>query len=230
MLRICYFEISIITLAEYFRDTWYNVTMMAESTSRWAEALRERLAEKLADSINPAYLAARLTSFYERDFSDPVTSATLSIVQALESFYEQYDPDFMNFSTKARKNALAEADKVPLETAKLLREDYLAQNAFNPVQDPRYKIYGLEFGIEALEFVVWCFGLRFEGLRVWGSGFGFWLRVEGLGFGVWGFGGLGFGVLGVWVLGAQGSGVRAQGSGLRVQGSGFWVLGFGFWG
>lgn len=100
-----------ITLAEYFRDMGVNVSMMADSTSRWAEALREisgRLAEMPADSGYPAYLGARLASFYERagrvcclgsparegsvsivgavsppggDFSDPVTSATLNIVQ-----------------------------------------------------------------------------------------------------------------------------------------------------
>lgn len=100
-----------ITLSEYFRDMGYNVSMMADSTSRWAEALREisgRLAEMPADSGYPAYLGARLASFYERagrvkclgnpdregsvsivgavsppggDFSDPVTTATLGIVQ-----------------------------------------------------------------------------------------------------------------------------------------------------
>merc|ERR1711915_734991 len=98
-----------ITLSEYFRDMGYNVSMMADSTSRWAEALREisgRLAEMPADSGYPAYLTAKLALFYERagkaralsgsegsvtivgavsppggDFSDPVTSATLSIVQ-----------------------------------------------------------------------------------------------------------------------------------------------------
>merc|ERR1712113_434553 len=100
-----------VTTAEYFRDMGYNVAMMADSTSRWAEALREisgRLAEMPADAGYPAYLGARLASFYERsgrvlcqgsperegsvtvvgavsppggDFSDPVTSATLSIVQ-----------------------------------------------------------------------------------------------------------------------------------------------------
>jgi len=100
-----------ITLSEYFRDMGYNVAMMADSTSRWAEALREisgRLAEMPADAGYPAYLAARLASFYERagrvkcvgnparegsvtivgavsppggDFADPVTAATLSIVQ-----------------------------------------------------------------------------------------------------------------------------------------------------
>merc|ERR1712146_257424 len=100
-----------VTTAEYYRDMGYNVAMMADSTSRWAEALREisgRLAEMPADQGYPAYLAARLASFYEcsgkvtclgspkregtvtivgavsppgGDFSDPVTSATLDIVQ-----------------------------------------------------------------------------------------------------------------------------------------------------
>jgi V-type H+-transporting ATPase subunit A len=100
-----------VTIAEYFRDQGYHVAMMADSTSRWAEALREisgRLAEMPADGGYPAYLGARLASFYERsgrvecvgspqregtvtivgavsppggDFTDPVTSATLSIVQ-----------------------------------------------------------------------------------------------------------------------------------------------------
>ncbi|CAO1631277.1 unnamed protein product [Sympodiomycopsis kandeliae] len=99
-----------ITLSEYFRDQGYNVAMMADSTSRWAEALREisgRLAEMPADSGYPAYLGSKLASFYERagkvtclgspertgsvsivgavsppggDFSDPVTAATLGIV------------------------------------------------------------------------------------------------------------------------------------------------------
>ena len=106
-----------ITLSEYFRDMGYNVSMMADSTSRWAEALREisgRLAEMPADSGYPAYLGARLASFYERagrakclgnperegsvsivgavsppggDFSDPVTSATLGIVQVTTRLY-----------------------------------------------------------------------------------------------------------------------------------------------
>ena len=197
-----------ITLAEYFRDMGYNMAMMADSTSRWAEALREisgRLAEMPADSGYPAYLAARLASFYERagtvqclgspgrtgsvtivgavsppggDFSDPVTAATLGIVQvfwgldkklaqrkhfpsvnwlisyskytgALEGFYDQEAPEFIGVRTKARevlqreddlneivqlvgKDALAEGDKVILETAKLLKDDFLAQNAFTP--------------------------------------------------------------------------------------------------
>ncbi|AFZ81556.1 vacuolar ATP synthase catalytic subunit A, putative [Theileria equi strain WA] len=99
-----------ITIAEYFRDMGYHACMMADSTSRWAEALREisgRLAEMPADSGYPAYLSSRLSAFYERagvvqclgssdrtgsvtivgaisppggDFSDPVTAATMSIV------------------------------------------------------------------------------------------------------------------------------------------------------
>ena len=99
-----------ITLAEYFRDMGKNVAMMADSTSRWAEALREisgRLAEMPADSGFPAHLGSKLAQFYERagkvtclggprrtgsisivgavsppggDFSDPVTAATLDIV------------------------------------------------------------------------------------------------------------------------------------------------------
>lgn len=101
-----------ITISEYFRDQGYNIAMMADSTSRWAEALREisgRLAEMPADSGYPAYLGSKLAGFYERagkvnclgsperqgsvsivgavsppggDFSDPVTSATLGIVGA----------------------------------------------------------------------------------------------------------------------------------------------------
>jgi len=58
-----------ITLSEYFRDMGYNVSMMADSTSRWAEALREisgRLAEMPADAGYPAYLATKLAQFYER--------------------------------------------------------------------------------------------------------------------------------------------------------------------
>ena len=150
-----------ITLAEYYRDMGYNFAMMGDSTSRWAEALREisgRLAEMPADSGYPAYLGARLASFYERagrvkclgspgregsvtivgavsppggDFSDPVTAATLGIVQVfwgldkklaqrkhfpsvnwlisyskyskiLEPFYDTFDPDFVNLRATFR--------------------------------------------------------------------------------------------------------------------------------
>lgn len=58
-----------ITLAEYYRDMGYNISMMADSTSRWAEALREisgRLAEMPADGGYPAYLSFKLAQFYER--------------------------------------------------------------------------------------------------------------------------------------------------------------------
>mmetsp|Transcript_4390 Transcript_4390/g.8655 ORF Transcript_4390/g.8655 Transcript_4390/m.8655 type:complete len:608 (-) Transcript_4390:1362-3185(-) len=195
-----------ITIAEYFRDMGYNVSMMADSTSRWAEALREisgRLAEMPADSGYPAYLGARLASFYERagkvscigspgregsvtivgavsppggDFSDPVTSATLGIVQvfwgldkklaqrkhfpsvnwlisyskyakALESFYDREFPEFAQLQQQTReflqkeddlneivqlvgKDSLSEPDKITLEVAKMIREDFLAQNSF----------------------------------------------------------------------------------------------------
>lgn len=98
-----------ITIAEYYRDMGYNVSLMADSTSRWAEALREissRLEEMPGEEGYPAYLGARLSSFYERagrvktlnkqegsitvigavsppggDFSEPVTQNTLRIVK-----------------------------------------------------------------------------------------------------------------------------------------------------
>jgi len=210
-----------ITLAEYFRDMGYNFSMMADSTSRWAEALREisgRLAEMPADSGYPAYLGSRLASFYERagrvsclgtpnregsvtivgavsppggDFADPVTAATLGIVQvfwgldkklaqrkhfpsvnwlisyskysaALEPFYEKFDSEFIGVRTTSRevlqaedelneivqlvgKDALAESDKIILETARFLKDDYLQQNAFTKYDKycPFYKSVGM---------------------------------------------------------------------------------------
>lgn len=80
-----------ITLSEYFRDQGSNVAMMADSTSRWAEALREisgRLAEMPADSGYPAYLSTKLASFYERAgkvtcIGNPQRNGTVSIVGAL---------------------------------------------------------------------------------------------------------------------------------------------------
>lgn len=196
-----------ITLSEYFRDQGKNVAMMADSTSRWAEALREisgRLAEMPADSGYPAYLGARLASFYERagkvtclgnpkrdgsvtvvgavsppggDFSDPVTSSTLGIVQVfwgldkklaqrkhfpsvnwslsyskylkvLETFYESNEPDFIALRDKTKeilqkeedlseivqlvgKSALGEADKITLEIAKIIKDDFLQQNGYS---------------------------------------------------------------------------------------------------
>jgi V-type H+-transporting ATPase subunit A len=196
-----------ICLAEYLRDMGYNVAMMADSTSRWAEALREvsgRLAEMPADSGYPAYLAARLASFYERagkvtclgspkregaitvvgavsppggDMSEPVTVSTLNIVQvfwgldkklaqrkhfpsvnwltsysnydrALETHFEQY-PGFPNARAKCRellqteaelqeivqlvgKDSLSEDQKLIMDITRIIREDYLAQNAYTP--------------------------------------------------------------------------------------------------
>jgi len=206
-----------ITLSEYFRDQGKNVAMMADSTSRWAEALREisgRLAEMPADSGYPAYLGARLASFYERagrvdclgtpkrdgsvtivgavsppggDFSDPVTSATLGIVQvfwgldkklaqrkhfpsvnwsisyskyirSLEQFYEENEPEFVEFRTVFKevlqkeedlaeivqlvgKSSLGEGEKVTLEVAKLIKDDFLQQNGYTPYDKycPFYK-------------------------------------------------------------------------------------------
>jgi len=195
-----------ITLAEYFRDQGMNVSMMADSTSRWAEALREisgRLGEMPADSGYPAYLGARLAAFYERagrvsclgspdregtvtvvgavsppggDFSDPVTAATLSIVQVfwgldkklaqrkhfpslnwlisytkymqvLEPYFNEMDDQYSYLRNQGRnilqqednlseivqlvgKESLSEDQKVVMEVAKLIREDFLAQNAF----------------------------------------------------------------------------------------------------
>lgn len=83
-----------ITLSEYFRDQGKNVAMMADSTSRWAEALREisgRLAEMPADSGYPAYLGARLASFYERAgkvtcLGNPQRQGSVSIVGAYVFF------------------------------------------------------------------------------------------------------------------------------------------------
>ena len=81
---------TMITLSEYFLDQGSNVAMMADSTSRWAEAQHEisgRLAEMLADSGYPAYLSTKLTSFYERAgkvvcIGNPHRQGTVSIVGA----------------------------------------------------------------------------------------------------------------------------------------------------
>lgn len=210
-----------ITLSEYFRDMGYNIAMMADSTSRWAEALREisgRLAEMPADAGYPAYLAARLASFYERagrvrclgnpvregsvtivgavsppggDFADPVTAATLSIVQvfwgldkklaqrkhfpsvnwlisyskymrSLDDYYEKNYPELVALRTKCNeilqeeedlseivqlvgKNALAETDKITLEVAKMIKDDFLQQNGYSSYDRycPFYKSVGM---------------------------------------------------------------------------------------
>jgi len=210
-----------ITLAEYFRDMGLAVAMMADSTSRWAEALREisgRLGEMPADAGYPAYLGARLAQFYERagkvrcmgsperygsvtivgavsppggDFSDPVTAATLAIVQVfwgldkklaqrkhfpsvnwnisfskytknLKEHYTTHTPEFPSLVASARqilqdesdlqeivqlvgKDSLSEDQKLKLEVARLIREDYLQQNGFseNDFTCPLVKTIGM---------------------------------------------------------------------------------------
>jgi len=197
-----------ITIAEYYRDMGYDVALMADSTSRWAEAMREissRLEEMPGEEGYPAYLAARLAQFYERagyfeningtegsvsaigavsppggDFSEPVTQNTLRIVKtfwALDAdlaerrhfpsinwnesyslYKDQLDPWFESevaddWATKRQwavdvldeetelqeivqlvgKDALPDDQQLTLEVARYLREAYLQQNAFHPV-------------------------------------------------------------------------------------------------
>ncbi len=197
-----------ITIAEYFRDMGYNVALMADSTSRWAEALREmcgRLEEMPGEEGYPAYLGSRLAQFYERagkvvnlgngvrngtltvigavsppggDISEPVAQATLRIVKvfwALDSSlaYRRHFPainwinsyslylerldgwnnikiaeDWSKLRTSVMRilqketeleeivklvgaDALSPGDRLILESAKSIREDYLHQNAFH---------------------------------------------------------------------------------------------------
>ena len=199
-----------ITIAEYFRDMGYNVAIMADSTSRWAEALREmsgRLEEMPGDEGYPAYLASRLAEFYERagivkilgreekigsvtaigavsppggDLSEPVAQATLRIVKVFWGLssalaYKRHFPAIdwlISYSLYADKmkdwydeqvgmeyfkylqfimtilleeaaldeivrlvgmDALSSKDRLTMETAKIVREDYLHQNAFHEV-------------------------------------------------------------------------------------------------
>jgi len=196
-----------ITIAEYFRDMGYDVAVIADSTSRWAEALREmsgRLEEMPGEEGYPAYLASRLAQFYERagsvecigsgerrgsltavgavsppggDLSEPVSQATMRIVKvfwALDAslaykrhfpainwlnsyslyldslkpwFDEHFGETFMKNRTEAMgilqseaslneivqlvgKDALSPADQLTLEVARMIREDFLQQNAF----------------------------------------------------------------------------------------------------
>lgn len=199
-----------ITIAEYFRDQGYNVAIMADSTSRWAEALREmsgRLEEMPGDEGYPAYLSSRLAEFYERagivkilgseertgsvtaigavsppggDLSEPVSQATLRIVKVFwglsaslaykrhfpaidwlisyslyadkmkEWFGENAGADFIEYRQFVMTvlqeeaaldeivrlvgvDALSSKDRLTMETAKIIREDYLHQNAFDDV-------------------------------------------------------------------------------------------------
>ena len=209
-----------ITIAEYFRDMGYAVAIMADSTSRWAEALREmsgRLEEMPGEEGYPAYLASRLAQFYERagvveclgsderrgsvtaigavsppggDISEPVSQATMRIVKVfwaldsslayarhfpainwltsyslyldmLEPWYtEQFGESYMKNREKAMhilqeenelqeivrlvgQDALSPADRLTMETAKMIREDFLQQNAF--VDEDAYSSYAKQF-------------------------------------------------------------------------------------
>ena len=199
-----------ITIAEYFRDMGYNVAIMADSSSRWAEALREmsgRLEEMPGEEGYPAYLSSRLAEYYERagivktlgseertgsitaisavsppggDLSEPVSQATLRIVKVFWGLsaslaYRRHFPaidwiqsyslygdsmgdwykDNVNAAWEENRakalrilqeeaqleeivrlvgmDALSYADRLTMETAKSLREDYLHQDAFHEV-------------------------------------------------------------------------------------------------
>lgn len=199
-----------ITIAEYFRDMGYSVAIMADSTSRWAEALREmsgRLEEMPGEEGYPAYLSSRLAEFYERagivkvlgqentvgsitaigavsppggDLSEPVSQATLRIVKVFwglsaslaykrhfpavdwltsyslyaerlgEWYTDNVDEEWMKLRAKCMRilqeeasldeivrlvgmDALSPENRLTMETAKSIREDYLHQNAFHEV-------------------------------------------------------------------------------------------------
>ncbi len=209
-----------ITIAEYFRDMGYDVAVLADSTSRWAEALREmsgRLEEMPGEEGYPAYLASRLAQFYERagvvecmgseerrgsvtaigavsppggDISEPVSQATMRIVKvfwaldsslayarhfpainwltsyslyldSLEGWYtQQFGETYMANRSKAMhilqeenelqeivrlvgQDALSASDRLTMETAKMIREDFLQQNAFVDIDS--YSEYRRQF-------------------------------------------------------------------------------------
>ena len=221
-----------ITIAEYFRDMGYDVAVIADSTSRWAEALREmsgRLEEMPGEEGYPAYLASRLAQFYERagvveckgsdgrigtltavgavsppggDLSEPVAQGTMRIVKvfwALDAslayrrhfpainwltsyslyldsvgpwFDEHLGEQFLLDRTRAMqllqeenelneivqlvgKDSLSPGDQLTLEVARMLREDFLQQNAFMGVDsysgfDRQKKLLGLVLRYETL--------------------------------------------------------------------------------
>ncbi len=197
-----------MTIAEYYRDMGYNVALMADSTSRWAEAMREissRLEEMPGEEGYPAYLAGRLSEFYERacyatslcgkegsisvigavsppggDISEPVSQNTLRIVRVfwaldtklrerrhfptinwltsytlydnqLKDWYvKNVDPSFPSLREWAMQtlqkeselqeivqlvgsDALPDDQKITLEVSKMIREIFLQQNAYDPV-------------------------------------------------------------------------------------------------
>jgi len=199
-----------IAMAEYFRDMGYDVAMMADSTSRWAEAIREisgRLEEMPGEEGYPAYLGSRIAAFYERagndiclggdgrrgsvsligavsppggDLSDPVVQATLRVVRVFwglddrlaaqrhfpainwltsyslyrkeidEHVGEAIGADWARNRTEASSllqreseleeivrlvgmDALSDSDRLTLQVARMIREDFLHQNAFMDV-------------------------------------------------------------------------------------------------
>jgi len=199
-----------ITIAEYFRDMGYDVALMADSTSRWAEAMREisgRLEEMPGEEGYPAYLASRLAQFYERagrvitvgtedkvasvsivgavsppggDFSEPVTQNTLRIckvfwaldasladkrhfpaidwlqsyslyIDSIETWWaKKVDPEWRTIRDNAMAllqkeaelqevvqlvgpDALPDRERITLETTRMIREDFLQQNAYHEV-------------------------------------------------------------------------------------------------
>ena len=211
-----------ITIAEYFRDMGYSVAVIADSTSRWAEALREmsgRLEEMPGEEGYPAYLTSRLAQFYERagkvvclgsdgrqgalsaigavspqggDISEPVTQATLRIVKVFWGLdaslaYRRHFPainwlnsyslyrdrlsnwfsanvskSWMDFTARCLKtlqveadlqeivklvgmDALSPSDRLTLDVAQSIREDFLQQNAFLDIDSytPLDKQYGM---------------------------------------------------------------------------------------
>ena len=217
-----------ITIAEYFRDMGYSVSIMADSTSRWAEALREmsgRLEEMPGDEGYPAYLGSRLADYYERagkveclgnggrigsitaigavsppggDISEPVSQSTLRIVKVFwgldaQLAYQRHFPTinwltsyslyadtidkWMNSNVADNWgalrleamtilqdeaqlqeivrlvgiDALSEKDRLKLDVAKSIREDYLQQNGFHEIDTytslkKQYKMLNLILG------------------------------------------------------------------------------------
>ncbi|MDI6760586.1 MAG: V-type ATP synthase subunit A [Candidatus Brocadiaceae bacterium] len=198
------------TLAEYYRDMGYNVALMADSTSRWAEALREissRLEEMPGEEGFPTYLATRLASFYERsgrveclgepgrrgsvtivgavsppggDFSEPVTQHSMRVsgafwaldahlayrrhfpainwhksytlyYQPMKDWYlknvnhqwdnlrtqmlqiQQKDAELQEVVQLVGPDALQDSERLVLESARMLRDGFLQQHAFSPV-------------------------------------------------------------------------------------------------
>lgn len=197
-----------ITIAEYFRDQGHDVAVLADSTSRWGEALREvssRLEEMPAEEGYPAYLSTRLAEFYERagavtalgsdgrtgsvsivgavspaggDFSEPITQHSLRLagtfwgldtnlarrrhfpaidwnrsytLYELDSWFDgevapdwheqrawalallQQETSLLEIVQLLGTDSLAPAERVVLETGRLLREDFLQQSAFDDI-------------------------------------------------------------------------------------------------